>query len=669
MTKITKSAILLLFAIFLFNGNSAAQKNRKESFFGLHFDFHASYEDDEIGKNLSKGMIDSLLVIAKPDYIQVDCKGHPGYSSYPTQVGSQTGGYVRDPLKMIREVSSSHEVAMYVHYSGVWDRKAIEIHPEWARLDAKGNPDINETSRHSNYVDSLMLPQLKELARDYKVDGAWIDGECWGTNLDYSPAAIKDFQKQTGIDPVPRSSADTGYYEWKEFTRKKFRDHMAYYVDAMHQFSPGFQITSNWAYTGFMPEPVTTNIDFISGDLAAQSSVYSAAFEARCIAHQGKPWDLMGWSFAFNRKTRFRSPKSTIQICQEAAQVLAMGGGFQLYYNQNRDASFQTWAYPSMQEISEFCRERKAYCFQNTQIPQVALLYSSVSFKKDGERIYSYSDGIADELKGTLMMLMDQQYSVDIVMEHHLKGDMKKYPVIVIPGWGSLADEFKSELLEYSKNGGSLVLIGPSTLTLFEDELGIDINNTIPDEAFYLAYQGEMGMLRSPRVEVKPNKDAVLTGGLSKIADFRSPLIPAASVQNYGKGKIALIFTNLGQNYITQRISLASDFLDEVVQQVFPDPVVSIEGSGFVHVNVNRNQNNTYVHIMNTAGEHDNANVGQIDKIPPLYDLSLGLILPEKPRKIILQPENNALDFHWKDGKAFMKISKLEIYSIIEVIN
>lgn len=669
MIKMTKSSVLLLFAIFLFNGNSAAQKTRKESFFGLHFDFHASYEDAEIGKNLSKGMIDSLLVMAKPDYIQVDCKGHPGYSSYPTQVGSQTGGYVRDPLKLIREVTSSHEVAMYVHYSGVWDRRAIELHPEWARVDAKGNPDINETSRHSDYVDSLMLPQLKELARDYKVDGAWIDGECWGTNLDYSPAAIEDFQKQTGIDPVPRSSADTGYYEWKEFTRKKFRDHMAYYVDAMHQFSPGFQITSNWAYTGFMPEPVTTNIDFISGDLAAQSSVYSAAFEARCIAHQGKPWDLMGWSFAFNRKTGFRSPKSTIQICQEAAQVLAMGGGFQLYYNQNRDASFQTWAYPSMQEISEFCRERKAYCFQNTQIPQVALLYSSVSFIKDGERIYSYSDGIADELKGTLMMLMDQQYSVDIVMEHHLKGDMKKYPVIVIPGWGSLADEFKSELLEYTKNGGSIVLIGPSTLTLFKDDLGIDIKNTMPDEAIYLAYQGEMGMLRSPRVEVKPNKDAVLTGGLSKIADFRSPLIPAASVQNYGKGKIALIFTNLGQNYITRRISLASDFLDEVVQQVFPDPVVSIEGSGFVHVNLNRNQNNTYVHLMNTAGEHDNANVGQIDEIPPLYDLSLGLILPEKPREIILQPENRALDFQWKDGKAFMKISKLEIYSIIEVIN
>ena len=665
----TKGFILLPVLFFLFHGNSAAQKNREESFFGLHFDFHASYEDSLIGKNLSKEMVDSLLEMAKPDYIQVDCKGHAGYSSYPTRVGNQTAGYVKDPLKLIREVTSSHEVAMYVHYSGVWDRRAIELHPEWARIDANGNPDINETSRHSEYVDSLMLPQLKELARDYKVDGAWIDGECWGTNLDYSPRAVKNFQKETGISNVPRSRADEGYYQWKEFTRMKFRDHMAYYVDAMHAFSPGFQITSNWAYTGFMPEPVSTNIDFISGDLAAQSSVNSAAFEARCIAHQGKPWDLMGWSFAFDRETKFRTPKSTIQICQEAAQVLAMGGGFQLYYNQYNDASFPTWAYPSMKEISQFCRERQAYCFKNKQIPQVALLYSSVSFKKDGERIYSYSDGIADELKGTLMMLMDQQYSVDIVMEHHLLGSMENYPVIVIPGWGSLDNNFKKELLVYAENGGKLVLIGPSTVSLFRDELGINIKNTMPDEPIYLAYKGEMGMLNSPILVAEPNRDAFVSGGLSKLADFSSHMYPAAAVQNYGKGKIASVFINLGRSYITQRIALASVFLDEILQQVFPNPMVSIEGSGFVHVNVNKNHDHTFIHLMNAAGEHDNANVGQIDEIPPLYDLSLGLILPREPRKIILRPENRALDFQWKDGKALMNIPKLEIYSIVEVIN
>lgn len=138
---------------------------------------------------------------------------------------------------------------------------------------------------------------------------------------------------------------------------------------------------------------------------------------------------------------------------------------------------------------------------------------------------------------------------------------------------------------------------------------------------------------------------------------FRSP---KSTVQNFGEGKIASVFVNLGRSYITQRISLAADFLDDIVRQVFPTPMLSVEGSGFVHVNLNKNKNNTNVHLMNTAGEHDNANVGQIDEIRPPYNLLLGLLLANKPREIILQPENRVLDFHWKDGKACMNIPRLE---------
>lgn len=76
---------------------------RSESFYGFHFDFHANSNDKEIGKTLTDGMIDSLLTMTHPDFIQVDCKGHPGCSSYPTKVGNQAGGYTQDILKLFRE--------------------------------------------------------------------------------------------------------------------------------------------------------------------------------------------------------------------------------------------------------------------------------------------------------------------------------------------------------------------------------------------------------------------------------------------------------------------------------------------------------------------------------------------------------------------------------------
>jgi hypothetical protein len=67
---------------------------RAESFLGIHFDFHAGPDCTEVGKNTTPAMIDSIIDLVHPDYLQCDCKGHPGYSSYPTQVGNPAPGFV-----------------------------------------------------------------------------------------------------------------------------------------------------------------------------------------------------------------------------------------------------------------------------------------------------------------------------------------------------------------------------------------------------------------------------------------------------------------------------------------------------------------------------------------------------------------------------------------------
>ena len=60
---------------------------RADCSFGVHFDLHASEDITDAGKTLTAEMIDTFLTRVNPDFIQIDCKGHPGISSYPTQVG------------------------------------------------------------------------------------------------------------------------------------------------------------------------------------------------------------------------------------------------------------------------------------------------------------------------------------------------------------------------------------------------------------------------------------------------------------------------------------------------------------------------------------------------------------------------------------------------------
>ena len=166
-----KYPILLLAVLSSVLVSSGQERLRRDqSFLGIHFDFHANSSDSGIGVNTTPEMIQEILDKVHPDYIQIDCKGHPGYSSYPTLVGNPAPGVTGDPLAVWREVTARNGVALYLHYSGVWDSRAVELHPEWAVKDKDGNPSKNNTSVFSPYVEKLMIPQFKELAGKYGVD-------------------------------------------------------------------------------------------------------------------------------------------------------------------------------------------------------------------------------------------------------------------------------------------------------------------------------------------------------------------------------------------------------------------------------------------------------------------------------------------------------------------
>ena len=115
----------------------------------------------------------------RPDFIQVDCKGHPGISSYPTEVGFRAAKYWRDPMKIWREETAKKGVALYVHFSGIYDKKVATEYPDWAIVDGTGKRSESILSPISPYDSVFLIPQMKELINKYDIDGAWIDGECW----------------------------------------------------------------------------------------------------------------------------------------------------------------------------------------------------------------------------------------------------------------------------------------------------------------------------------------------------------------------------------------------------------------------------------------------------------------------------------------------------------
>ena len=643
------------------NSKCPPRLKRTDSFLGIHFDFHAGPDCKSVGSNTTPAMVANIIDLVHPDYLQIDCKGHPGYSSYPTKVGNPVPGFVGDPLRVWRQVTAEKGVALYMHYSGVWDTAAVTKHPEWAAVGADGKPNAKATSVFGPYADELLIPQLRELAGVYGVDGVWIDGECWATVPDYGEKAAKAFRAATGLQELPKKPTDLHWFEFQQFHREAFRNYVRHYIAEVKKTNPQFQLCSNWAYTDHMAEPVSAPLDFLSGDYAPDDSVNSARLSARYLVRQGKPWDLMAWSFSRKKGKEGKSlQKSAPQLEREAAVVVALGGGFQAYFKQKRDGSIYDEQMPVMAETAKFCRERQALCHHSEPVPQVAVLLSQAGHYRKINGLFNRD---LASVSGVLQALLETQNSVEVVGEHQLAGRLSEYPLIVVPEWAYLEPAFKSDLTAYVKAGGNLLLVGPKSAALFQMELGVALQGEPATGPQTLAFNGEKAQTKGFTQRVKLNAGVEAVGTLQ--AGTNAAAQPAASITAFGKGKIAATYTDLGQSYNGARNPAVRGFLNGLVRRLFQKPIVEVTGSADVDLCLMRKQGKLLVNLVNTSGPHQAEPIQET--VQPVGPLTITLRLPSKPAKVTLEPGAQPLAFAYSDGAAKLTLPLLDIHRVIAV--
>ncbi|MFH1737771.1 MAG: alpha-amylase family protein [bacterium] len=659
---------ILIFLSLLLNVVSAGYGEhlpipRKDAFFGMHFDLHPQKGDTSLGADITEEMIDRLLTRAKPDYVQYDCKGHAGYTGYPTQIGWPSPGIVKDSLAIWRAATQKHGVGLYIHYSGVWDSVAIEHHPEWARIDAEGKSDPNSTSVFSSYVDELLIPQLKEVTSAYQLDGLWVDGECWAAKLDYSPAAIKAWQEETGYTDAPKERSDPRWLEWKMFHRRHYEKYLCHWVDALHESNPKLQITSNWMYTTLAPLPITAKLDYLSGDYSPGLSVDRARVEARYLASTGMPWDLMAWGFNKGENLGW-SLKTPIHLQQEASAVLMQGGGFQFYNTPTRSGYIIDSIIETAGQVAEFCRARQKVSHKSTSIPQVALLLSAETQLDRSENVFS-PWGTMDELEGALHALLELHYSVDILAEHQLQPRINEFPLVVIPDSYKLQDEFKDALLNYVDQGGSLLLLGEKCARLFQPALGVQFDGDPSDGRAEIESRIGIANANGSWQKVTPTT-ATPAGFRFPTRDTRSGGEVAATITSYGKGKIGAVYGPLAIVYFRSHHPYLRQFIGDIVTQLFPVPMVEIEGPPCVDVALRHTQDGRLsVHLLNLANVPLSNRHPVIDFIPSVGPIDVRLRLPKKPKKISWIPEEGRLKKSWKDGILTVTIPSLHVHGVL----
>ncbi|MCX6577287.1 MAG: hypothetical protein NTV82_12955 [Candidatus Aminicenantes bacterium] len=639
---------------------------RQNAFFGLHFDLHPSKTDTELGADVSTENIARLLNRVKPDYIQYDCKGHVGWAGYPTKIGWPAPGIKKDSLAVWRKVTREQGVALFIHYSGVWDSQAIEHHPEWARIDEKGNRDPNNTSVFGVYKDEFLIPQLKEVTSVYELDGVWVDGECWAAQLDYSPRALDAWKKETGLRTAPKDRNDPRWLDWKMFNRRAFENYLCHWVDALHAFNPNLQITSNWMYTSFAPKPLVAKLDFLSGDYSPSLSLDRARVEARYLASTGMPWDLMAWGFD-KGKDQGWSIKTPVQLMQEAAVVLMQGGGFQIYHQPTRSGLIVDAIIDQEGQVADFCRARQEVSFKSKTVPQIALLLSSESHWDKSEKIFAPWGGEFDDLEGTLHALLELHYSVDILAEHQLEPRLKDFALVVIPDSHKLADGFKKSLMGYVERGGNLLLLGEKCARLFEPALGVSL--AAPPQNITAELATSSGPVSVNGIWQDITLSSARPAGFRHLTrdTGKGPSV-AATLTDFGKGKIGAVYGPLAGIFFKSHHPYLRKFIGDIVKELFPEPAVFVDGPATVDIALRTTKSGRLsLHLLNRSNLPLPDRYNFTDFIPAVGPLTVKIKTAKKPQKVTLAPEGPSLQWDWKSGLLSAVVPRIHVHSVIVV--
>jgi hypothetical protein len=658
---------------------------------GFHFDIHAGPEAGRLQHGPTADELVSMLDGLEIDLVQADCKGHPGFTTWPSRIpeASVPAHLDTDILQVWREATHRLGLPLHGHYSGIVDAAAAERHPDWCvqvpegtqspgpRATALGPPPATSMCPRSPYLDELMIPQLREAIDRYALDGFWIDGDLWAVYPCHCPRCADAYRTESGRDTPPLTDTDPDWPGWIDFTRRSFETFVRRYTDAVHAHAPGTRICSNWLQSFSHPGEPAVPTDWISGDNTWVWALDACRCESRFISTRGKPWDIMLWTFF--RSSRSFDPALTWEqkppemLMREAAVPLALGGGLQLYFLHDKATGHGTpipWHIEQAAPVFDFAKERQNLCADTETIPQIAVLHSEHHVRsRPGVNLMWDVD--TAPVQGAVWSLLENQYGVDILDEWALLPRLHDFPLLVAPEQDKMSDRMRDALLEYVEAGGNLLLTGAGACQTFGPE-PLGIQDTAPlgmDTCLIPVDHGALRVTAADWLRLTPGTATPFAPLLSS-PDRREPTLecPAAILQPYGNGNILYVPGDIFCFYARSRQSTLRRWVGQLIDTFQIPWDIRVTAPPGIDVTLRRKGGSAFVHVVNRAnGLPGGPDDGTELAIPPVGPVRVRMRLPRPPHQVQLHFEPHSLTWTHQADTLEVDLDRVSIHAAIEI--
>ncbi len=354
-------------------------------------------------------------------------------------------------------------------------------------------------------------------------------------------------------------------------------------------------------------------------------------------------------------------PKHPVQLMQEAAGILMLGGGFQVYIPQNRDGSPKMDWIRALKPVADFIRSRAPYCFGGRLRRELAVLLPVSNQYRQNTKPFAI-DG--QESTGCLLnLLCDAGYSTCVVTEADLSPErVRDFSVIVVPQlFCPLPKSSMDRLTAWTKDGGSLLLTGINTCRFFA-EAGYP--TALADD--FVRHQ-RCFTLDGRTSGAFQRTCSLKDDGGDVVARTTEKHLPFAAVRTFGKGRVAVVGADVGNSYEQSGQYLQRKLVASLLDNLQGVSAKVESAVGLVEIAQLEKGGKELLQLVNANGHHHNLKVYTADVISPAIDVRSALRRRTCPKELVLQPTGERLAFEWKDGVVRVTVPRVDLHEILEI--
>ena len=144
--------------------------------------------------------------------------------------------------------------------------------------------------------------------------------------------------------------------------------------------------------------------------------------------------------------------------------------------------------------------------------------------------------------------------------------------------------------------------------------------------------------------------------------------VAASVVKAYGKGNIALIPFDLGEQYLNFKTFQMRDMLAQVIAKCYAEKIVETN-THLVEVILSEKNGREFVQLINLGVGKMAGEVKSFNESLPMHDLEVKYLRSQAPKKVVQFPENKELPFEYLNGRVCFTLEKLDIHAVVEMVN